>query len=178
MTVCTVLTTCQQSRRAMLILTAIVCCLASPAQQRRVVIDVETFVPVAGANVKASHQTVTTDSLGWFTVSDSCRTLILSHVNYESRLVNTDEVGDTIFMISKLLNLKEVVVFGHAKYRDDFKELKKQLRLEKTEAQLIAADPSSGGNLLPLLTRLIPKRWQKNTKKARRKRLKQILEDY
>ena len=109
---------------------------------------------------------------------DSCRSLVLSHVNYESRLINADEVGDTIFMISKLLNMKEVVVFGHAQYRDDVKELKKRLRMEKTEAELAAIDPSSGGNILPLLARLIPKKWRKNSKKARRERLKRILEEY
>ena len=164
--------------RSFLILTAIVCSLATSAQRQRMVVDIETLIPISGVNVTVSSQTAITDSLGRFAVPDSCRSLLFSHVNYESRLVNTEEVGDTIFLISKLLNIKEVVVFGHAKYRDDYKELKKRLRLEKTEAQLIAADPSSGGNLLPLLARLIPKRWLKNKKKARRERLKQILENY
>ena len=165
-------------KRAILMLTAIVCCLATSAQRQRVVVDIETLIPIGGVNVTVADQTVVTDSVGRFAVPDSCRSLLFSHVNYESRLVNTKEIGDTVFMISKLLNIKEVVVFGHAQYRDDFKELKKRLRLEKTEAQLIAADPSSGGNLLPLLARLIPKRWLRNTKKARRERLKQILEEY
>ena len=164
--------------RSFLILTAIVCCLATSAQQRRVVVDIETLIPIGGVNVTVADLTVVTDSVGRFAVPDSCRSLLFSHINYESRLVNTEEISDTVFMISKLLNIKEVVVFGHAKYRDDYKELKKRLRLEKTEAQLIAADPSSGGNLLPLLARLIPKRWLKNKKKARRERLKQILENY
>ena len=81
-------------------------------------------------------------------------------------------------MISKLLNVQEVVVFGKAKYRDDMKELRRQLRISKQEAQLLAADPSSGGNLLPLLGKLVPKRWLKNTKKSRRERLKRTLEEY
>jgi hypothetical protein len=56
--------------------------------------------------------------------------------------------------------------------------LKKQLKINKTEAELAAADPSSGGNLLPLLGRLIPKKWRRNKKEERLKRLKQILDDY
>ena len=167
-----------ETKRIILIFMAVACGLAVSAQQRRVVVDIETLIPIAGVNVTSAHQTVVTDSLGWFSVSDSCRSLAFSHVNYESRLINTEEVGDTIFLISKLLNIKEVVVFGHAKYRDDFKELKKQLRIQKTEAQLAAADPSSGGNLLSLVGYLIPKKWKKNSKQARRERLKQILDNY
>ena len=147
------------------------------AQRRLVVVDVETLIPVSGANVISKEGNCTTDSLGYFSVSDSCKSLSFSHVNYESRLVNLTEVGDTIYMISKLLNVKEVVVFGHGK-RDELPDaLKKQLEMEKENAKLASIDPSSG-NLLSLLGYLIPKKWRKNTKEARRKRMKQILENY
>ena len=108
------------------------------AQRRLVVVDVETLIPVAGANVVSREGTVTTDSLGHVSVSDSCKSLSLSHVNYESRLINLNEVRDTVFMISKLLNLKEVVVFGHGKKRD-YSELQRRLGLDRVEAQLAAA---------------------------------------
>ena len=152
--------------------------MLTQAQRRLSVVDIETLIPINGVNVVTNGLSAQTDSLGCITVPDSCRSLSFSHVNYESRLINLEEVKDTVFLISKLLNLKEVVVFGHAQYRDDYKELKKRLRLEKTEAQLLAADPNSGGNLLSLIAKLIPKRWKKNTKTARRERLKRILEDY
>jgi mannose/fructose/N-acetylgalactosamine-specific phosphotransferase system component IIB len=139
---------------------------------------VETFIPISNVNVIVNGLTTQTDTLGHVTVADSCKTMLLSHVNYENRLINLEEVSDTVFLISKLLNMKEVVVFGKAKYRDDIKELRKKLRLQKTEAELLAADPSSGFNFLPLLGKLIPKKWKKNTKKARRERLKSILDDY
>ena len=115
------------------------------AQRRLVVVDVETLIPVVGANVISKDGNCTTDSLGYFSVSDSCKTLSFSHVNYESRLVNLNEVRDTVFMISKLLKA--------------------------------AIDPSSG-NLLSLFAYLIPKKWRKNSKEARRKRMKQILDNY
>lgn len=159
-------------------LVAMFSCLSAAAQKKMVVVDIETLISINGVNITSKEGTIMSDSLGWFSVSDSCRSLAFSHVNYESRLINTEEVGDTIFLISKLLNIKEVVVFGHAQYRDDFKELKKQLRIQKTEAQLVAANPSSGGNLLSLIGYLIPKKWKKNSKQARRERLKQILEEY
>jgi hypothetical protein len=147
------------------------------AQRRLVVVDVETLIPVVGANVISKDGNCTTDSLGFFNVSDSCKTLSFSHVNYESRLVNLTEVGDTIYMISKLLNVKEVVVFGHGKREEIPDALKKQLEMEKENAKLASIDPSSG-NLLTLLGYLIPKKWRKNTKEARRKRMKLILENY
>lgn len=154
------------------------CCQLAVAQRRLTVVDVETLIPVDGVNVMAKGMTAQTDSMGIITLPDSCRTLSFTHVNYESRLINVEEVRDTVFLISKLLNVKEVVVFGKGKYRDEYKELKKRLRLEKTEAELLAADPSSGGNLLPLLGKLIPKKWRKRSKEARRERLKRILEEY
>ena len=147
------------------------------AQRRLVVVDVETMIPVVGANVISKDGNCTTDSLGYFSVSDSCKTLSFSHVNYESRLVNLTEIRDTVYMISKLLNIKEVVVFGHGKREEMPDALKKQLETEKENAKLASIDPSCG-NLLTLLGYLIPKKWRKNTKEARRKRMKEILDNY
>ena len=147
------------------------------AQRRLVVVDVETLIPVVGANVVSKDGTTTTDSLGYFSVSDSCRSLAFSHVNYEPRMINLTEVRDTVYLISKLLNVREVVVFGHGPHDVLPEALKKQLKINKTEAELAAANPG-GANLLPLLARLIPKKWRKNKKEERMKRLRQILEDY
>ena len=118
------------------------------------------------------------DSLGYVSVADSCKSLSFSHVNYESRLVNLEELNDTVFLISKLLNVKEVVIFGHGPHRVLPESLKRQLRLEKREAQLIASDPSSGGNLLSLIGYIVPKKWRTSKKEKQRKRLKEILDNY
>ena len=147
------------------------------AQRRLVVVDIETLIPVAGANVVSKDGNTTTDSLGYFSVSDSCRSLAFSHVNYEPRMINLTEVRDTVFLISKLLNVREVVVFGHGPHDVLPEALKKQLKINKTDAELAAADPSSV-NLLPLLARLVPKKWRKNKKEEKKKRLRQILNDY
>ena len=79
------------------------------AQRRLVVVDVETLIPVVGANVVSKDGNTTTDSLGYFSVSDSCHSLAFSHVNYEPRMINLTEVRDTVYLISKLLNVREVV---------------------------------------------------------------------
>jgi hypothetical protein len=163
--------------RIIILLTALTYSLLLSAQRQLRVVDVETLFPVAGANVVSKVRTAQTDSMGCITVSDSCRTLVFSHVNYESRILNLEEVKDTVYLISKLLNLKEVVVFGHDKRDDKVKDLKSQLGLSPTDAQLIAAS-NSGMNLFGLIGKLIPNKWRKSKKALRRERLKQIIEEY
>ena len=148
------------------------------AQRRLVVVDVETLIPVVGANVVTSDGNTTTDSLGYFSVSDSCRTMAFSHVNYEPRMINHQEVRDTVFLISKLLNIREVVVFGHGPHDVLPEALKKQLRMSKTEAELASIDPSSGGNLLALIGKLLPQKWRTSKKERKQMMWKQILDNY
>lgn len=152
------------------------------SQRRLVVVDVETLIPVAGANVVSREGTTVTDSIGHVLVSDSCQSLSFSHVNYESRIINLKEVRDTVFMISKLLNIKEVVVFGHGPQDEISDDLKKKLRMDAIDAQLAAANPNSGINVLAILKMLIPQKWlaglRKNSKEERRKRLQKILDEY
>ena len=163
--------------RVTILLTALMCSLLLSAQRQLRVVDVETLFPVAGANVVSKDRTAQTDSMGCITVSDSCKTLVFSHVNYESRMLNLEEVKDTVFLISKLLGLKEVVVFGQNKREDRVKDLKNQLGLSPTDAKLIAAS-NSGMNLFGLIGKLLPKKWRQSKKATRRERLKQIIEDY
>ena len=162
--------------RITFLLTALTYSLLLSAQRQLRVVDVETLVPVAGANVVSKNRTAQTDSMGCITVSDTCRTLVFSHVNYESRMLNLEEVRDTVFLISKLLNLKEVVVFGQKKRDDKLKDLKNQLGLSPLDAQLIGASTNSGMNLFGLIGKLIPNKWRKSKKESRRERLKRIIE--
>jgi len=151
------------------------------AQKQYVVVDLETDLPIGGVNVQVGHSHYTTDSLGRFSLGDNSRSMLFSHVNYESRLVNVEEVHDTVFLISKLLNLKEVVVFGKGRLDDDgLRELNKQLRMTRTEAQLAAADPSKGfGIPLGMLSKLLPKKWRKGQRKEeQRKHHEEVLREY
>lgn len=146
--------------------------------RRLVVVDVETLVPVVGANVVGKEMTLTTDSMGVVDVPESSKSLVFSHVNYESRIINTKEVRDTVYMISKLLNLKEVIVFGKGKKRD-YSELQKRLGLDRTEAQLISGG-KTGMDLITAFNRLfVPKKWRKSWRKQQHmKRLQKILDEY
>ena len=159
-------------------LAVLLCSVAVSAQRRLVVIDVETLVPVDGANVVCNGLSSQTDTLGYITVPDSCRSLLFSHVNYESRLINLKEVRDTVFLISKLLNVKEVVVFGQAPYKDEYEQLRKNMRVSITDLQLTDAKPGNGINLLGLISYIIPKKWKKSPKEKRKERLKRTLDEY
>ena len=101
-------------------------CVVVRGQRHLIVVDVETRVPIRGVNVVSSrHRTDTTDWQGLVTVPDTCRSLSFSHVKYESRLLNVSEVKDTVFLISKLMGLPEVTVYGQDLGEDKLKELKK-----------------------------------------------------
>ena len=98
-------------------------------------------------------------------------------MKYESRILNVDEVKDTIFLISKLMGLPELTVFGHGKGEDRLKELKNHIGLSKTDAQLIAANPSSGINVIGIVGYVIDKLFRRN-KLSKKERFKKMLEEY
>ena len=152
------------------------------SQKQLVVADVETLLPVAGVSVQGRDHAAITDSLGRFCWPDSSRTFVFSHMNYDSRIVNVEDLGaDTVFIVSKLLSLEEVVVFGKVHYEDDgLDELRRSLRLKRNEAQLLAADPSKPASIpLSLLGKLIPKKWRKSYKEAQRKKHHEdVLREY
>lgn len=144
-----------------------------------VVCDVETSQPISSVSVQSSAGVEVTDTMGYFSVPDSCKSLILSHLNYESRLLNVNEVGDTVFLVSKDLGIRELVVFG--KKSDDglADRIKKMVALSKTDAQLLANDPANGGNLLAVIGKAIGKLISKKSKKARSKeKAREIIENY
>ena len=164
--------------RPYLFLISILCYTTVSAQRQLVVVDIETLIPVVGASVVSKGGTLTTDTLGYVTVADSCKSLSFSHVNYESRIINLKEVRDTVYMISKLLNLKEVVVFGHGKKRD-YSELQKRLGLDKVEAQLISGGKRGMDLITVFNTLFVPKKWRKSyRRKQRMKRLQETLDNY
>ena len=149
------------------------------AQRRLVVCDVETLEPISSVSVQSSAGADVTDSLGYFSVPDTCKSLLLSHLNYESRLLKLNEVHDTVFLVSKFLGMHEVVVFGRGKDDGVAERMNKMLTLNKTDAQLLANNPANGGNLLSLVGRAIGKLISKKSSKAKRKKkAKEILENY
>ena len=166
--------------RPIIIMLLLLCSAGLSAQRRLKVIDVETHLPIADVSVVGRYGTYLSDSLGRVSVPDSTLTLTFSHVGYDSRIVNLSEVRDTVFLISKLLFLNEVVVLGENKSKQpDYSGL--QLKIDPVEAQLLGANPNGGVSLSlgKVVNSILPKRWRPGYKKAMRKeRLKKILDDY
>ncbi len=167
-----------KATRIYLLLAVFLCSVAASAQRRLIVIDVETLEPIDGANVVGNNLSAQTDTLGYITVPDASQSLLFSHVNYESRLINLKEVRDTVFLISKLLNVKEVVVFGKTPHVEEYEQLRKNINSSIADLQLSDAKPGDGINLLGLFSYLIPKKWKKSKKERREERLKRVMEDY
>ncbi len=143
-----------------------------------VIADVETLLPVAGANVVGKGFSLQADSLGYFDLPDSSRTVVFSHVNYESRIVNMSEVRDTVYLISKLLSVQGVVVFGNGKNVDKLKELKKRLSIDKKELELMTVNPAQGADLLKILNYITPRKWRKKSKEEKKAELQKKLDEY
>ncbi len=153
--------------------------LSVAAQRRLVVCDVETLDPISSVSVRSSAGVEVSDSSGYFSVPDTCKSLIFSHLNYESRMLNLDEVRDTVFLVSKYMGMHEVVVFGRGKDDGLAERMNKMVVLSKTDAQLLANDPANGGNLLGLVGKAIGKLVNKKSSKAkRREKAREILENY
>ena len=155
----------------LLVMSMVVC-----AQRRMVVCDIETLSPISQVSVRSSAGVEVTDSMGFFSVPDSCKSLVFTHVNYESRLLNVDEVRDTVFLVSHEMSMSEVVVFGKGKDDGLRDRINKMLVLDKTEAQLLGSDPSQGGNLFGLIGKLLPK--HRSRAEKRKQKAREIIENY
>jgi len=167
------------AKNRLFLLLSLLWTIAAQAQMRKLVaIDVDAVVPVVGASVLTNGGSTITDSAGCFTVPDTCQLMMISHMNYESRVVHLNEVRDTVLLISKELNLREVVVFGLGPEDAKTRELNRRLRLKKQDAEMLNANPNSGLNLGGVIKAIIPRKWMRRAKEERRKRLQQVLEDY
>ncbi|MBO4658361.1 MAG: hypothetical protein J5637_01930 [Prevotella sp.] len=151
--------------------------LWATAQRRLVVCDVESLEPISQVSVRSSAGVDITDSLGYFSVPDSCKSLVFTHVNYESRLLNLSEVRDTVFLVSKYMSIREVVVFGKGKNDEIRENMNKMLVLNKTDAQLLGANPS-GGNLLGIIGQFLGKILPKSKSAKRKQKAREIIENY
>lgn len=163
--------------RLLVILALVFLSLSALAQRRLVVCDVESLQPISQVSVRSSAGVDITDSLGYFSVPDTCKSLVFTHVNYESRLLNLSEVRDTVFLVSKYMSIREVVVFGKGKNDEVAERMNKMLVLDKTDAQLLGANPS-GGNLLGLIGHAIGKLLPKSKSAKRKQKAREIIENY
>ena len=146
--------------------------MASFAQLKAVVANIETLVPVRDAVIYSTDGIDTVSCWdGTFCLKDSFKQFSVSHPHYITRVIFIGEFhnGDTILLIPKEGYISEVEVWGTSKSKN------KQFLLKKTDAQLLSAR-LDGGNLLGLFG-LIGSFFS-NKKESTENKLKRILEDY
>ncbi len=148
---------------------------AQTSLRERVVYDGDTGRGIANVSIMGKDFVVLSDSTGRYTLPKECKTVVLSHMNYTSYMVNLTDLPDSVALFSDSHRLGEVIVFGTPK-ENPLAELNKRLRLERTEAELSAANPN--GNLLGLFKYLVPKKWRTSKKKRRKQQLDKVLQDY
>ena len=165
-----------KSKHMVLLAIALAGCLTASAQKKRVVVDGDTGRPIANVSITGKDFTVVTDSLGRFSLPKDCKTLVFSHINYVSYIVNVGDLEDKVALYPNYQQLDEVTVFGATTGEDPLADLNSRLGLNKTDAQLIGANPN--GNLFGLLKYIIPKKWRTSRKEREKERLKKALEDY
>lgn len=152
-----------------------ICCLVlllayvySKAQLAGVVFDMETKRPVAGAKVYINPKgSVDTDSNGHFVINQSCNSVTFSHVSYENRVFNKEELPDTVWLLPRLNRLDEVVITAQGP----------KICVGKQEVSEYASKfkaPKSGFSF-DIATLF---NFKKNKRDKRRKRLEKILKDY
>lgn len=149
--------------------------VAGQKQKVRVVVDGDTGRGIPNVTITGKGFTIVSDSTGRFTLPADCKTLVFSHINYVSYLANVNDIGDCVLLYPNYQELNEVMVFG-TPGKDPLEELNSQLKINKTDAQLINANPN--GNLFGLLKYLVPKKWRTSKKERRKEELKKILEEY
>ncbi len=93
----------------------LLCCTICAAQRRHVIRDMETGTPLRGVTVifnGIDSCRTATDYTGTFFAPDSIRTLTMKHPKYEKRMMERQEMTDTIELLPNMNKLNEVVIRG------------------------------------------------------------------
>lgn len=148
-------------------------CVAASAQRQHVVADMDTRLPLQGAVVATSGgQRLVTDYSGRFHSTLPVTSATVSKKNYMQRRVGAAELQqDTIYLIPQEVVLKEVEVTTPGFSFDTKKALSKEMENAKFNQQV-----AQGGNLLGLLTLLLPSSKAKGITRA--EKIKKVLEKY
>lgn len=104
------------TRRAVFLVVTAWLCNYAAAQRRVVVRDMETKMPLKDVQVFVNGETaerIVTDYKGECEIPDTIRSLMFCHRQYERRLMDSCEVGDTIELLPNINKVDEVVIIGH-----------------------------------------------------------------
>lgn len=157
------------TRRSVFLMVTAWICTCAAAQRRVVVRDMETLTPLKDVQVFVDGKTdrrLVTDYKGEFEIPDTIRSLLLCHKQYERRLLDSCEIGDTIDLLPNMNKMDEVIVWGHRhpQISPDIMGMSQSIK-----AEMAGMPKPSGMDFLSIFE------WKK--KKKQRKR-KEAIENY
>lgn len=97
-----------------LYLLAILICQIVSAQNKGIILDIDTNKPISYVNIYTTHNNVffgtTSNASGEFNVNFVFKKLTFSHINYEKSRILCNNLKDTIFLVPKTNFIDEVVI--------------------------------------------------------------------
>ena len=124
--------------RIFLVIICLVCSLSVQAQTHGVIADMENHTPIRNVQIYSdTGKNAMTDYAGRFNIAFIFGSLTLSHPQYLRRTVTKEMLCDTIFLLPKMTNLQEVIIYGKKPRTDIFQ---KKIREETRNS----APPSRG----------------------------------
>lgn len=159
--------------RFITILYCILCNIEGNAQIGGVVIDMETRKPLRDVKVYMNTQKSTvTNWAGRFDTDGNFGSATFTHGNYVPRVMKREEMRDTIYLLPKMNELAEVIVYGK-KPGPKFN----YSGMTKTDAQL--ANYQGGGfNILGLAAMAVDALVKDKHKMTKQQKVKKILDNY
>ena len=148
------------------------------AQRQMVVVNVESKVPIRDVIVSADNgEKIRTPWDGVFSIPDSVQRIDFRHPDYEHRYVLQSEIlGDTIFLIPNMNLLSEVVIYGERRFDKRMASMLAQTSQQKLDGQLERIKIPAGFNPIGFALWIYNKTFRKSVENRshRKKALKEV----
>ncbi len=144
-------------------------------QRRGIVISADTKLPVSDVAIRWDNNGVVKSAWdGTFVIPKEFSRVNFHHPKFEPRMLNSNEMPDTVFLLPSSRMLTEVIIYGERRRRPDY------VGINSTDRELIATNIGSGANVLgiiKLLAQPIINKIQRN-KALKKARKKQVIDNY
>lgn len=139
------------------------------AQFTAVVLDLETRRQIAGVSVHINPRgLVKTDARGRFAIDGPFNSVTIGRQGYESLALDSVELSDTIWLLPNGRSLDEVVIIGHRPKRNFNLGPKRKAWEQKSTKTGVLKEL----NFFDLF------RFKENKHRKRRKKIKEVLDNY
>ena len=100
-------------RMLLLAITLLAAGKESYAQKSGIFIDLQTHLPVAEVQIRTNTGYARlSDKAGRFSLAIPFSSITVTHAHYVMRVLNKEEMKDTIYLLPKSININEVTIIG------------------------------------------------------------------